>query len=88
VGFLAARFRKNSSYINWFGVLKKRKRLGVGKRLVKRWEQWAKKKGAKYLSASTYKKENVSFYEKLGFYVKRERVGIIKLPQFMLKKEI
>jgi GNAT superfamily N-acetyltransferase len=68
VGYLIGKyFQPNKSVILWLGVIGTRRGMGVGTKLVKRWELWSKGKGAETLKASTANFENERFYESLGF---------------------
>lgn len=68
VGFLIAVDSGGGvSYCNWLGVKKELRNKGLGSKLVKTWQKWAKRRSCHKLRAQTSKGENQSFYERLGF---------------------
>jgi ribosomal protein S18 acetylase RimI-like enzyme len=90
VGFLIAIIEDEEIvFINWMGVKKGFQGQGIGKKLVLNWENWAKKEGYKKLRVSTTVKENISFYEKLGFCFKRKiEKNYYDLNRYVLEKKI
>jgi N-acetylglutamate synthase-like GNAT family acetyltransferase len=66
-GYLAAIIKGDISFVRWMGVKEGFQGRGVGGKLVKFWENWAKKGGVKSLRISTYLAKNVSIFQKLGF---------------------
>lgn len=53
-------------FVSWLAVLKPYQGKGVGKKLLEKLEQIAKRKGAHSIFLSTYKRD-MGFYEKQGF---------------------
>lgn len=90
VGFLVAKGTLGGvSFVNWFGVAREFRCQGIGTKLLKVWQSWAREKGYHKLRISTTNKENQAFYEKLGFSlegVKRE--DSYGLDQFIFGKVV
>lgn len=90
VGYLIGKYYSSgNSSILWLGVLPEFRGKGVGGRLVRFWEKWAVKKGAKRLRTSTANFDNERFYTNLGFaklpVMERNDWGMKKLV--FIKKE-
>lgn len=69
--FIGMRHFGGVAFGSHLAVLKDFRRKGIGKKLILRWEEIAKKQGAHALVLQTIAKktENVKFYESLGFRV-------------------
>lgn len=66
-GYLVAIIKGDTSFVRWMGVKKDFQGRGIGTKLIKFWENWAKRKEVKMLRLSTYLSKNVSIYQGLGF---------------------
>lgn len=90
VGFLTAIGASGGvTFINWLGVRKEYRGQGIGKSLVKTWENWAKAGGYHKLRAQTTNKENKVFYEKLGFNLEGvKKNDLYHLDHFIFGKVI
>lgn len=58
--------------ILWIIVDKQFHGKGVGKILLKKWEEWAMEKGAQTLRISTSSEANIKYYEKIGFQLSQQ----------------
>ncbi|MCJ7805629.1 GNAT family N-acetyltransferase [Patescibacteria group bacterium] len=68
VGLLIGKYYSSGkSSILWLGVLITHRGKGIGAKLVKHWEEWAKAKGVHTFRTSTADFQNEKFYSKLGF---------------------
>jgi len=60
---------KSFGYCSDLFILEKHRRKGIGKKLIKKFEKWCRKKGMTYLELSTNAKNNLGkkIYPHLGF---------------------
>lgn len=68
IGFLeAADDEGGVSFLNWIWVKSAFRNQGIGKKLMKRWERDSRRLKFHKLSTLTINRDNVSFYQRLGF---------------------
>lgn len=90
VALLIGKFvaRKKFSYIVWYGVKKYYRNMGIGKKLISEWSDWAKVRGSGRLVVSTSNKQLISYYENLGFDFYKTKIEIGKVKKYNLEKRI
>lgn len=74
VGFLVAGMDHGGvSFMNWIGVLPEFQGKALGKALVEKWQEIVKKRACHKLVVHTAEKENLGFYQNLGFKLEGTR---------------